>query len=158
MTASWDVTPCILVHICQSRRREVPQGAVFMVTAVTTLNLMEPEGFVILHTRVSHWSSTWARWSQSRPSWPLPLRYFLVLSNHLHLGHLTDHFPRNNPQFLFIHEAHGSVLVEAHGIVVVWGTMLQAGSSWVRFPMRSLDFSIDLILSVALWPWGWLSL
>jgi hypothetical protein len=24
--------------------------------------------------------------------------------------------------------------------------MLQAGRSWVRFPMRSLDFSIDLIL------------
>jgi hypothetical protein len=35
----------------------------------------------------------------------------------------------------------------ARGSVVGWGTMIQAGRSWVRFPMRSLDFSIDLILS-----------
>jgi hypothetical protein len=32
--------------------------------------------------------------------------------------------------------------------------MLQAGSSLVRFQVRSLDFLIDLILTAALWPWG----
>jgi hypothetical protein len=31
--------------------------------------------------------------------------------------------------------------------------MLQAGRSWVRFPMRSLDFLDYLILPAALWPW-----
>jgi hypothetical protein len=32
------------------------------------------------------------------------------------------------------------------------GTMLQAGRSEVPFPIRSLDFSVDLILPAALWP------
>jgi hypothetical protein len=36
--------------------------------------------------------------------------------------------------------------------------MLHAGRSQVRFPMRSLDFSIDLILPAAICPWGRLSL
>jgi hypothetical protein len=36
--------------------------------------------------------------------------------------------------------------------------MLQAGRSRVLFPRKSLDFSIDLILPSALWPWGRLGL
>jgi hypothetical protein len=36
--------------------------------------------------------------------------------------------------------------------------MLQTGRSLVSFPMKSLEFSIDLILPAALSPWGRLSL
>jgi hypothetical protein len=38
--------------------------------------------------------------------------------------------------------------------VVGLGSMLQAGRSRIRFPVRSLDFTIDLILPAALWPLG----
>ena len=41
---------------------------------------------------------------------------------------------------------------------VGWGTALQTGRSQVLFPMESLDFFSDLILPVALWPWGRLNL
>jgi hypothetical protein len=43
------------------------------------------------------------------------------------------------------------------GSIVVWGTMIQAGISQDRVPMRWI-FSIYLILPAALWLWGWLSL
>jgi hypothetical protein len=42
----------------------------------------------------------------------------------------------------------------AYDGAIGWGTALLAGRSWVRFPMVSLDFFIDIILPAALWPCG----
>ena len=44
------------------------------------------------------------------------------------------------------------------GGTVGWGTALPAGRLRVWFLIVSFEFSIDIILPAALWPWGWLSL
>jgi hypothetical protein len=49
-------------------------------------------------------------------------------------------------------------LISVRNSVVGWGATPQFERSWVRFPISSLDFSIDLIIPAALWPWGRLSL
>ena len=51
---------------------------------------------------------------------------------------------------------HNSVLFSY--ITSMFGTVLQIGRSLVRFQMVSLEFFIDIILPIALWPWGRLSL
>jgi hypothetical protein len=150
MTTLRDMTPCILVHICHTTRREAPQDSDLHRHCRHHLKSNGTWRYVNLHTRVRHLSSTWTRWFQSRPSWPLPLRYILILSKHLRLGHLTGHFTINYHEFLFIDEAWDRV--------VGWGTVLQTGRSQIRFPIRSLDLSVDLILSTATWPWCPISL
>jgi hypothetical protein len=56
-----------------------------------------------------------------------------------------------------VYESLRGTLLGGHTRKHSWGTMLQVGTSWVPFPMRSLEFSIDLILPTALRPWGRLS-
>ena len=46
----------------------------------------------------------------------------------------------------------GLIIKRGHAVA------LQAGRSWVRFSMVSLEFFIDIILPAAIWLWGRLSL
>jgi hypothetical protein len=91
-----------------------------------------------------------------------------------HLHHLLWYFPAN---YLFAcklttiqakrkgdgekcnrKDIYTCICLEARGNIVGWGTMLQTERSWVRFLMRSMKFSSDLILPAALWPRSRLSL
>jgi hypothetical protein len=41
-----------------------------------------------------------------------------------------------------------------HAVALLVEAALQAGMSLVRFPIVSLEFFINIILLVTLWPWG----
>jgi hypothetical protein len=53
---------------------------------------------------------------------------------------------------------NGIINCGARDGAVSLGTEVQAGTLRVRFPMVSLEFFIDIIVSFALWPWVQLSL
>jgi hypothetical protein len=60
--------------------------------------------------------------------------------------------------FLTIVLIHLDLWGHAAGGAVGSGTEPQTGRSQDRFPMVSLEFFMDIIVSAALWPWGRLSL
>jgi len=55
-------------------------------------------------------------------------------------------------------ERAGTHCMGVRGGAVSWGTALQAGSLWVRFPIISFEFLIDIILPAVLGPWSRLAL
>jgi hypothetical protein len=81
---------------------------------------------------------------------PMGLKYWYLSTN---LRGVTSQ--KNPKSYLCFNLANGHVCVWGRG---ARGTMLQVIRSRVQFLMRSLDFSVDLILPAALWPWGQLSL
>jgi hypothetical protein len=86
------------------------------------------------------------------------LQVMKLLSSTLQLLLSYTHTEMNTSHENCIHNSGSGTCKGANSNIVGRGTMLQAGRSWVKFPMRSLDFSIDLILPAPLWLSGQLSL
>jgi hypothetical protein len=68
----------------------------------------------------------------------------IILTSCLHVG---VHYSNNN--------AH---LRPCSATVHYSQRQLAITTSWVRVPMVSLEFFIDIIIPVTFWPWGWLTL
>jgi hypothetical protein len=82
----------------------------------------------------------------------------VILCVHKHAGRTQQHRHTANTENARMWYKCGMPAEGAGGSVVVWGVMRQAGRSRFQFPMKSLDFSFDLIFPAALWPWGRLNL
>jgi hypothetical protein len=114
--------------------------------------------FLISHRQVWRWHRrlTFGIWSVRDSIWSPAIltEVFRRFPQLLQASTVTIHrFFQHLLQFIINLSCNRSML-GARGKVDGWGTMLQAGRSVVRFPMRSLDFLIDLILLASLWPWG----
>jgi hypothetical protein len=64
---------------------------------------------------------------------------------------------QNIVNIIFLKYRSSSSKVGVSSSAVGSGTELQAGRSWIWFPMGSLECFIDWILPVALWPWARIS-
>ena len=85
--------------------------------------------------------------------------YFNIYLYYLYVSLFGFSVPSSFPPFLFAFLKFILIFYTgSRGSAVGWGTALQAGRSRIRFPMVSLAFFIVVILPVALWPWGRLSL
>jgi hypothetical protein len=82
--------------------------------------------------------------------------WVMSFRRHVHIWETSDLRPwrRITPDNLIF----AQIGKGACGSVVGWGTMLQAGRLRARFPMRSLDFLIDLNIPATPWLWVPLSL
>jgi hypothetical protein len=116
----------------------------FFLGSIVLLNL--PSGLFFhstknwVHCRFDHLLNIW---------WRVNILKQFYIHYHLHIPSLSD------PNIILSFSSpslHGDS--RARGSVVGWGTMLQAGRSRVRVPMRTLNFWDDLIIAAVLWPFN----
>jgi hypothetical protein len=108
----------------------------------------------LLPPPLNHWSNIRIRLKNLLlPKFQMPCRIiFKVTDKHNHS--LFKNFTSRWGEKMLLSRISEGTRVS----VVSWGTVLYAARSRVPFPLRSLDFWIDLIIPAALWHLGRLSL
>jgi len=79
-------TQCIFRSLLTPRSRVLLEKLIITQIAEKFHTFYGTQGFINVFTKACHWSLSWARQSQSTPSYSIFLRFILVLSSHLFLG------------------------------------------------------------------------
>jgi hypothetical protein len=114
-------------------RTQVINGSVSVgITVWVFCRKMVPQDYLLLlRLKTNSVHGVYVQWNRD---FKLPLKDCTRVDQLRRLS-LGNHIDANNQNFpLYFQRTH----------VVSWGTILQDGRSRVRFPMRSLDFSVDL--------------
>ena len=146
--------------------------AIYRVTAISSSNFTPPEINNPHHLKKIKFQIMCSRWISHIFKHSIPWRVFVNFPSICQSFFFVTGFLGGSQYYSqWCIQAHATIycghpyrlcfLTLTNGVcsgAVGWGTVLQAGRSWVWLLTVSFEFFIDIILPAALWPGGQLSL